>query len=58
LAEKHFRFPQFADDLFDGIAFSRNFTVSPFPNPAINVGSFFRGQVRKQPQNIKYSPGV
>jgi len=47
LAEKHFRFPQFVDNLFDCIALSRHFDLPPFPDPNITVGSVFGGQVKK-----------
>jgi hypothetical protein len=45
LTEKHFCFPQFANDLFDGAILSWHFDLSPSLNPNLKVGSAFGGQV-------------
>jgi hypothetical protein len=39
-------FLQFAKDLFDGVALSWHFDLSPCLNPNMKVGSVFEGQVR------------
>ena len=41
LAEKYFRFPQFAYYLLDDVALSCHFYLSPFPHPNIKIGSAF-----------------
>jgi hypothetical protein len=46
LAEKHLRFSQLADDLFDGVAFSRHFDLSPYADPNIKIGLVLGGQVK------------
>lgn len=47
LAEKNLGFSKLADDLFDCVAFSWHFDLSPSLNPNMDVGSAFGGQVRR-----------
>ncbi len=53
LVLNHFRFSQFTDDLLTGETFSWHFVLPPYLNPNINVGSVFRGRVKRRIHNTQ-----